>query len=203
MTRMVERTQLLTDQKEILLNIEKELNIVLSQESEIRSDINLEQSFTAAEGIIIGLKLSNLNISKIPAGVFKLGELLVLECNGNNLVEIPEEMQSMQKLAILNLADNRIAYVPSWIKCFKLLRILKLNNNLLRTLPRTIEELTLLRRIYLQNNQIHSLPFEILQLKLLEELHLDFRSTMRKTIMGVLTQLEINGCLIKNDYNRR
>ncbi|MBK5114697.1 MAG: hypothetical protein JJE41_13825 [Candidatus Heimdallarchaeota archaeon] len=61
----------------------------------------------------------------------------------------------------------------------------------------------MLRKLFLQNNQIHSLPGELLELKLLEEIHLDFRTTMHKKTIGVLTQLESRGCKVKNDYNRR
>jgi Leucine-rich repeat (LRR) protein len=195
---VVEISNLVEGQKVILQAIEKELNLTFG------TDPNKDSNYyVSTEGIITSLNLSNLNLSKIPDEVFLLKELIVLELSGNNLVAIPDKMRKLKNLTILDFANNRLTYVPSWISEFKLLKILKLNNNQLYSLPRTIGTMTLLRKLYLQSNQIHSLPFEIIELKLIEEIHLDFRATMKKTIKGVLTQLETKGCLVKNDYNRR
>ncbi|NHJ46912.1 MAG: hypothetical protein FK733_03910 [Asgard group archaeon] len=198
MKSVADESILREDQKELLLAIEKNLNLALGNDPE-----KYQNYYVATEGIITSLNLSNLKLSKIPDIIFSLKELIVLELSQNNLTEFPEKIQNLDKLTILNLANNRINYVPSWINCLTLLKVLKLNNNQIYSLPKTIGSMTLLRKLYLQSNQLHLLPFEIIDLKLLEEIHLDFRTTMKKTIKGILTQLETNGCLVKNDYNRR
>ncbi|NHK32306.1 MAG: hypothetical protein FK730_13205 [Asgard group archaeon] len=188
-------------QVETIKLLEKTLDITLTLETVLPT--NKENFYVASEGNVIGLVLSNLNLKELPIQIYQLTELNSLELSGNNLKEIPKEILSLKKLAILDLSYNLISSIPNWIFKLKLLRVLKLNNNQLYSLPNTISQMTLLRKLFLQNNQIHSLPFSIIELKLLEEIHLDFRTTMKKTIKGILNHLETNGCLVKDDYNRR
>jgi Leucine-rich repeat (LRR) protein len=188
-------------QIEIIRQLEKTLDITLTLESVLPS--NKENFYVASEGNVIGLALSNLNLKVLPIQIYQLTELNSLELSGNNLKEIQKEILSLRKLAILDLSYNLISNIPDWIHELEFLRVFKLNNNQLYSIPKTIGQLTLLRKLFLQNNQIHSLPFSIIELKLLEEIHLDFRTTMKKTIKGILNQLETNGCLVKDDYNRR
>ncbi|NHJ40051.1 MAG: leucine-rich repeat domain-containing protein [Asgard group archaeon] len=189
------------NQVNLIKQLEKSLNITLTLEIDLPT--NKENYYVASEGNIIGLFLSNLKLKEIPKIIFQMTELISLEMPKNNLKDIPKEILSLKKLAILDLSYNLISNLPRWIYQLKLLRVLKLNNNQIYAIPDTISQMTLLRKLFLQNNQIHSLPFNLIELKLLEEIHMDFRTTMKKTIKGILNQLETNGCLVKDDYNRR
>lgn len=193
---LLELTQL-----NLIQQLEKSLNITLTLEIDLPT--NRENYYVASEGNITGLYLSNLKLKKIPEIIFQMIELISLELPKNNLIEMPKEILKLNKLAILDLSYNLISNLPRWIYELKLLRVLKLNNNQIYAIPDTISRMTLLRKLFLHNNQIHSLPFNLIELKLLEEIHLDFRTTMKKTIKGILNQLETNGCLVKDDYNRR
>ncbi len=190
-----------SDQKAILQKIEKIIELEINEESDLIK--NKDVYYIRGETDIITLSLANLNLKIIPEISNQLNELISLNISGNDLVEVPELLLNLKKISILDLSKNNIARLPNWLGELPLLRELHLNNNQLYSIPSSISNCTLLRRIFLHNNQIHSLPFNLIELKLLEEIHLDFRAAMHKKVKGILSNLEVNGCKVISDYNRR
>ncbi len=189
------------DQLKILINLRE----VLRQEIPLEIDFPTDKKvyFVESEGFIVTLTLNDLNLKSLPEELAELKEIVVLNLANNNFKRVPEVIQKITKLSILDMAFNQLNEIPKWLGELGNLRELRLNNNQLYSLPSSIGGLTILRRLCLQSNSIHSLPFEILELQLLEEIHLDFRSTIRKSMKMILSNLESNGCVIRNNYNRR
>ncbi len=189
------------DQLQILINLSEIIRHEIPLETEFPT--NKKVYFVESEGDVITLSLNALYLDYLPEELVKLKEIIVLNLANNDYKRVPDVIQKLTKLSILDMSFNQLAEIPKWIGDLENLRELRLNNNQLYSLPSAIGSLTILRRLFLQSNSIHSLPFEILELQLLEEIHMDFRSTIRKSMKMILSNLESNGCIIRNNYNRR
>jgi Leucine-rich repeat (LRR) protein len=188
-------------QLKIIQQLEEKFTIAIPEASATN---NTKNNYYITDGNnIITLKLTHLKLKTPPKEILQLTELLVLDLSHNHLYSLPRELTFLEKLTILKVAGNQLSSIADWLSILGNLRELHLNNNHIRSLPKSIGKLSFLRRLYLQNNNIHSLPFSLTELKLLSEIHLDFRVSMKKTIRGILNQLETTGCFVNNSYNRR
>jgi len=199
--KLILSSSLKKDQLKVLNNLRE----IFGQSIPLEMDFptNKKVYFVESEGDIVTLALNDLSLNYLPEEIVELKEIVVLNLANNNFKKVPDVIQKLTKLSILDLAFNQLDEIPKWIGELKNLRELRFNNNQLYSLPSSIGSLTILRRLFLQSNGIHSLPFELLELQLLEEIHLDFRSTIRKSLKMLLSNLESNGCVIRNNYNRR
>lgn len=110
-------------------------------------------------------------LTKIPAGVFNLTKLDILNMMNNQLREIPPEILMLDKLRWLYLRNNSINALPEEFGELHNLRSLDLLGNKLKSLPSTFGKLQNLAQLELYENPIKKLPAnfgELSSLKMLQ-----------------------------------
>ncbi|MDF2387855.1 leucine-rich repeat protein [Nostoc ellipsosporum NOK] len=125
---------------------------------------------------------------EIPAEVFELEWLEVLNLGGNRITTLPEAIARLQKLTTLYLSGNRITTLPEAIARLQKLTTLYLSDNRITTLPEAIARLQQLTSLNLRNNQITTLPEAIARLQQLT--YLNLRSNQITTLPEAITRLE-------------
>jgi Leucine-rich repeat (LRR) protein len=58
------------------------------------------------------LSMDRNHLTRIPADLYKLGNLSVLELSGNGLESLPEGLENLGKLKKLDLSKNQLTRVP-------------------------------------------------------------------------------------------
>lgn len=111
-------------------------------------------------------------LSQIPAWIFEVRQLEVLELHDHKIDRIPKEITNLQKLKTLNLGHNFIRKLPPFIGELSQLEYLNLNHNYIHELPEEIGQLLQLEDLHLKANFIYELPQSLLNLKKLEGLNL-------------------------------
>lgn len=135
---------------------------------------------TTPGGAVIGLNLSNIELTELPEIVTRISTLRVLRLFGNNLSALPSSMDRLLDLEALYLGANHftdeslfsegslevICKLPS-------LTTLALNHNGLFEVPKMTFRCPRLQTLKLGSNHISALPPELLQLSNLRGLFLD------------------------------
>lgn len=125
----------------------------------------------------------------IPHEIGCLRNLTLLYLDSNNLKELPVEIGSLAKLERLTLSNNNLSSLPQEIGGLQSLQSLHLANNTLVELPAPLCQLTNLTFLDATDNHICTVPDGIRQLRKLETLLLLFNS---------LEQLPKGICSLKN-----
>ncbi|MEJ6480822.1 COR domain-containing protein [Nostoc punctiforme UO1] len=134
------------------------------------------------------------NLTEIPAEVFELEWLEVLNLNGNQLTTLPEAIAHLQQLTTLDLSHNQLTTLPEAIARLQKLTYLGLSHNQLTTLPEAIASLQQLTTLYLSSNQLTTLPEAIAHLQQLTTLDLSVnRLTTLPEAIARLQQLTYLG----------
>ncbi|MEH2276118.1 MAG: leucine-rich repeat domain-containing protein [Nostoc sp.] len=141
----------------------------------------LEKIREAKEKQLKQLDLSNYfdtdnkkKLTKIPANVFELEWLEVLNLSGNQLTALPEAIARLQQLTSLNLSSNQLTALPETIARLQQLTSLNLSSNQLTTLPEAIARLQQLTSLNLSHNRLTTLPEAIAHLQQLTSLNLNY-----------------------------
>lgn len=115
----------------------------------------------------------------IPADLFMLEDLTVLDFSHNQLKEVPEQLDKTKSLLVLNLSHNSIESIANQLFVnLSDLMYLNLANNKLETLPPQMRRLVHLQTLILNNNPLNH--FQLRQLPCLTSLHtLHMRNTQR------------------------
>lgn len=142
-------------------------------------------------GEIIGLKLSHLNLKKIPDCIQRLKYLKILKLIGNSIEEIPEWIGEIKTLKKFIAVNNKVKKIPESIGKLESLESLDLAVNELEQLPESIGNLTSLKELLIYTNRIKSLPRSIGELKSLKSLFIggNLLENLPETI-GNLTNLQ-------------
>ncbi|MEI1373736.1 COR domain-containing protein [Nostoc sp.] len=150
----------------------------------------LEKIREAKEKQLKELDLSNHwnTLTEIPAEVFELGWLEVLNLSGNQLTTLPEAIARLQQLTSLDLSYNQLTTLPEAIARLQQLTSLDLSDNQLTTLPEAIAHLQQLTSLDLSNNQLTTLPKAIARLEQLTSL--DLRGNQLTTLPEAIARLE-------------
>ena len=111
-------------------------------------------------------------LTEIPAEVFELEWLKVLNLSGNQLTTLPEAIARLQQLTFLNLSGNQLTTLPEAFACLQQLTSLNLSGNQLTTLPETITRLQQITFLDLSHNKLTTLPEAIACLQQLTSLYL-------------------------------
>jgi len=111
-------------------------------------------------------------LTQIPAGVFELEQLEVLNLGWNLLTAIPHKIAQLRNLTQLNLRGNSLTVMPDALTQLQNLTVLDLSHNQLTTLPDTIAQLQNLTWLNLNGNQLSALPDAVTQLRNLTDLYL-------------------------------
>jgi len=128
---------------------------------------------------ILNCRENKLKNSGIPAGIFDLDDLSVVDLSHNQLREVPDELDHAKNLLVLNLSYNIIETIPNqlFINVSDLMYV-DLSHNNLETLPPQVRRLTNLQTLILNNNPLmHAQLRQLPSLVALETLHM--RSTAR------------------------
>ena len=160
-----------------------------------RVDVGPEEwdGVTMVDGQVEELELyKRLEVSAVPAEVWRLSALRHLSVCCNELTSVPAEIGQLTSLTSLNLGKNQLTRVPAEIGQLTSLVRLNVMHNQLTRVPAEIGQLTSLRELDLGGNQLASLPAEIGQLASLEGLNLQHNQlTSVPAEIGQLTSLRM------------
>ncbi|MEH2315973.1 COR domain-containing protein [Nostoc sp.] len=138
----------------------------------------------------------NEKLTQIPAEVFELQWLEVLNLSFNQLTMLPKAIARLQQLTSLDLSFNQLTTLPEAIARLQQLTSLNLRYNQLTTLPEAIASLQHLTTLNLKNNQLTTLPEAIASLQQLTSLDLSANrlTTLPKAIAHLpqLTSLDLS-----------
>ncbi|MEH1819178.1 MAG: COR domain-containing protein [Nostoc sp.] len=118
------------------------------------------------------LNLSGNGLRTLPETIARLPQLTFLDLSGNQLTELPEAIASLQQLTTLYLSRNQLTELPEAIASFQQLTTLYLSRNQLTELPEAIARLQQLTALGLSCNQLTTLPEAIARLQKLTYLGL-------------------------------
>ncbi|MEH1872769.1 COR domain-containing protein [Nostoc sp.] len=127
-------------------------------------------------------------LTEIPAEVFELEWLEVLNLSGNQITTLPEAIAHLQQLTTLDLSGNQITTLPEAITRLQQFTSLDLSHNQLNTLPEAITRLQQLTFLYLSHNQLNTLPEAIAELQQL--IFLDLSRTQLTTLSEGIASLQ-------------
>ncbi|QLE44267.1 GTPase [Nostoc sp. C052] len=119
------------------------------------------------------LNLSGNGLRTLPETIARLPQLTFLDLSGNQLTTLPEAIASLQQLTTLDLSRNQLTELPEAIASFQQLTTLYLNRNQLTELPEAIASLQQLTTLHLSENQLTELPEAIASLQQLTTLYLN------------------------------
>lgn len=189
---------------EILHQIEKELNIKFKKTVKLINIYfdteNKEALYYIEKEKILGLKIKNYNIGKIPEQIKNLKNLTALSLNGNGITDI-SLLGGLTKLKALDLSNNNINDISPLNKLYNL-ELLKLNSNKITKLA-NIQNLKKVKKLYLDHNLIKEIE-NISNLKTLKEISLkenkisDIQSILK---ISSLSKINLSQNLIKKITN--
>ncbi|BBD61760.1 Miro domain protein [Nostoc sp. HK-01] len=134
------------------------------------------------------LNLSFNQITTLPEGIALLPQLTNLNLIFNRITTLPEAIARLQQLTTLYLSGNKITTLPKAITRLQQLTFLNLSSNQITTLPEAITRLQQLTTLGLSNNQITTLPEAITRLQQLTTLYL--HSNKITTLPEAITRLQ-------------
>lgn len=117
------------------------------------------------------LKISGRELASVPAQVFGLDQLQVLEmsperesCLRYRMELLPREISHLRNLTCLYVDSNNLKKIPAEIGTLRHLERLTLSNNSLSSLPPEMGALQRLHSLHLANNSLTELPAPLCQL---------------------------------------
>ncbi|MCW5312506.1 GTPase [Nostoc sp. KVJ3] len=134
------------------------------------------------------LNLSGNGLRTLPEAIARLPQLTSLDLNRNQLTILPEAIAHLQQLTSLNLSYNKLTTLPEAIVHLQQLTFLDLKDNELTTLPEAITELQQLTTLNLGNNQLTTLPKAITGLQ--ELITLDLSGNKLRILPQAVTGLQ-------------
>lgn len=184
---------------DILEKIQKETNLTFKHVDSIdyRDDIG-QYVYDEDADAIIGIKLAR-RASSIPAGIFELLNLEVLDLSLVKVSALPDDIQRLTRLKKLNLYNTNVSKIPPCIKCLTDLRNIHLGQTPLLSLPDELSLLTNLEKITLWGTKIRELPNNIDKLQKLSRL--DLSDCRLRTLPESIVDLNIDFSVNEENYN--
>jgi len=137
----------------IILQLEKELNIVLNEVQEL-DDFGDKPEYTVNKsGQIINLCLSNLNLKQVPASLLNddFNYLETLDLSNNNILDI-SNLKGLKKITSFFISNNKIIDISPVENFTELVGLALSSNKIIDITP--ISNLNKLQFIELSNNKI-------------------------------------------------
>ncbi|XP_009977502.1 PREDICTED: plant intracellular Ras-group-related LRR protein 7-like [Tauraco erythrolophus] len=141
------------------------------------------------------VKISGRELASVPAQVFGLDQLQVLEmsperesCLRYRMELLPQEISRLRNLTCLYIDSNNLKKIPAEIGTLRQLERLTLSNNSLSSLPPEMGALQRLHSLHLANNSLTELPVPLCQLRSLT--FLDVSDNKIDTIPSSVRHLE-------------
>lgn len=174
------------EEKYSLIESESDLKALKEIEKEIGKKLKIDaenfyflRSFVIRQGNIIGLKLCECGIGKIPKGVKNLQNLeeLVI-CADNTIKEIPPWFGKLTNVKNMFIGGLDIITLPESFGNLSSIKKLRLLGNKLESLPESIGNLKNLKDLGLTYNSLKSLPESFGNLSNLQKLNLNYRNLL-------------------------
>ncbi|MCK4766466.1 MAG: leucine-rich repeat domain-containing protein [Candidatus Aminicenantes bacterium] len=142
------------------------------------------------------LNLGHNKLTTVPEAIAKMRNLTYLDLRANELTTVPEAITNLQNLTSLVLGFNQFTTIPETITKLQNLTILRLHSNKLTTVPDGIANLQKLTKLDLSHNKLTTVPEAIAKLQNLTKLDLSFNqlTTVPETITKLqkLTKLDLS-----------
>lgn len=106
---------------------------------------------------------------KIPAEVFDLPYLHVLELKRGKITELPDDFTRLNNLIRLDLTNNRFNSIPQVLFQMPQLEVLRLGKNEISRVPEAIVEMKNLQVLDLWSTEVPRLPLVIAEMESLRE----------------------------------
>ncbi|KAL3854054.1 hypothetical protein ACJMK2_013336 [Sinanodonta woodiana] len=129
------------------------------------------------------LDLTNNYFTEISSEVMGLTNLKKFIMRRNALLRLPKELFTLKYLEYLDLSESYLEEIPSCVSDLKMLKGLYLCHNKIKHISEEICNCENLLELQLHNNELESLPDKLFKLRKLEELTLDNNKLKRLPLM--------------------
>eukprot|EP01088_Endostelium_zonatum_P019180 TRINITY_DN6491_c0_g1_i2.p1 TRINITY_DN6491_c0_g1~~TRINITY_DN6491_c0_g1_i2.p1 ORF type:complete len:732 (-),score=175.60 TRINITY_DN6491_c0_g1_i2:92-2287(-) len=149
----------------------------------------------------VGLKrliLCSNKLTQIPAEIYTISGLNILNLGGNYIEELPQGINQLSNLKELILANNKLTTVQSGIYALTQLQVLNLSWNDITVLDAGIGNMAKLAVLFLNGNKLKELPPEIGSAKSVKELYV--AANLLTGLPETITEMKLE--LIDIRYNR-
>jgi hypothetical protein len=150
----------------------------------------VSQVITVESNRVTALKLSGLQLVKLPAEIGGLSALKYLTLSDNLLDSLPPQVWDLSQLVELDLGGNRIKSLNPEVANLKYLLILGLRGNGLTALPIETYTLPRLTTLLLAGNSLDSLPEAIADIPFLS--YLDLSGNRLKSIPYTVAAMDLD-----------
>lgn len=152
---------------------------------------------TVAAQRVTGLRLSGLELLRLPPEIGSLSALKYLTLSDNLLDSLPAEIWDLSALVELDLGGNRIGSLDHGIGRLGNLLLLGLRDNGLATLPAEVFALPQLTTLLLSGNQLDTLPDAVADPPFLA--YLDLSGNRLRTIPFTMAAMDLDSLDLSNN----
>lgn len=118
---------------------------------------NLKDALANKDEVLV-LRLSNMNLKRLPANIGDLRACHTIEIPGNGLSTLPESFSELINLEKLTIADNNFTTIPDILCRLPKLKEIDASENQITTIPDCISGITTITELRLDKNKLSSLP---------------------------------------------
>ena len=166
----IQNSHLLTNEKEVLQELESIINQVIPLIETCEYD---KLGFSIRNNHVFGLSLAHQKLTKFPKCILRLKFLRELWFLENHIQHLPENIGDLKYLIRIDMENNfSLSDLPESVWKLKELEVLGLGGNKFSNVSERITELPNLKYLFLENNKFTKIPEFIWNLTQLEVLGL-------------------------------
>lgn len=144
--------------KQIIKQLEKEIGKQLPIIKLKNISGSIAGYFINSKGLITGLNLCRLELTKIPSNLFKLKSLTLLNIGMNNIESVEFSFAELDKLKTIGIYDNQIKKFPYQLLSIKSIKNLYIQKNNIESISKDELELCKLIEFDLSKNPLNIPP---------------------------------------------